>query len=207
MSPTDHEKPLGRLKPPDRRHIALYPLATLIEDPTSALVVPPWGVVKGLGLPSWWKTWDQGSEGACVGFGSSAMMSITNARRYYLTTGKGQAFRYMARWLYFESQKVDEWPGGAYEGYQSDGEFYEGTSVRASCDVLCDVGHRRVVNRVGLPPDPTQGIDAVRWAVTTDEIRAAIFADLAVSIGVDWYGNFDSPSSVPITSGRNFSSG
>ena len=61
---------------------------TLLDDPAHELVVPERGVEKSLGLPWWWRTHDQGVEGSCVGFGCSAMMSITNRyQRLALTWG------------------------------------------------------------------------------------------------------------------------
>jgi hypothetical protein len=68
---------------------------------------------------AWWDFYNQGQEGACVGFGSSRMMSQLNRKTY-------DGF-----WLYHEAQKIDEWPG----------EDYDGTSVRAALDILRKVGH------------------------------------------------------------------
>ena len=69
---------------------------------------------------------DQGSEGACVGFGWSheliarpmVVPGITNAT---------------AREVYLAAQRVDEW----------DGEDYEGTSVLAGAKVVQSLGHMR----------------------------------------------------------------
>jgi len=182
--------PLGRLKPPDREHVKEYRLTELIEDQRTEYVVPKWGTYKALGLPSWWKTWDQGSEGACVGYGSSTMMSVTNRWQNYLRTGKYATYKYNPRWLYFEAQKNDPWPGGAYPDSE---EFYEGTTVNAACKVLKNQGHIRVINGVDQPLSVDEGISAYRWAVTVDEMRAALWANCAISIGVDWYSNFDNP--------------
>ncbi len=55
-------------------------------------------------------------------------------------------------------------------------------------------GHRRVWRGVVRDPKLDQGIAANRWAVTTDEIRAAIYREIAVAIGINWYSNFDSPT-------------
>lgn len=107
---------------------------------------------------SWWRLYDQGSEGACVGFGLSRMMSLLNRRRYD------------ARWLFHEARKVDEWPG----------EDYQGTSVRAGCDVLRSRGHARVVPGDLDPFDGDspvsldEGISANRWATSVDQVRAVL---------------------------------
>jgi hypothetical protein len=103
-------------------------------------------------LTPWWMFYDQGAEGACVGFGSSRAMTLLNRRRYD------------ARWLYHEAQKIDEWPG----------EDYSGTSVRAGMDVLRDVGHCRVRGRNSDPANPAEGISANRWATSVDEVRTCL---------------------------------
>jgi len=99
---------------------------------------------------AWWGFYDQGSEGACVGFGISRAMSLLNRRRYD------------ARWLYQAAQKVDGWPG----------ESYSGTSVRAGMDVLRTVGHRVV--RDGAVPAVGEGIAANRWATSISDVLAAL---------------------------------
>lgn len=175
---------LGRRVPTTWTHVDKYPLHALVADPQHELVVPPAGTEKGLGLPWWWKTHDQGAEGACVGFGCSAMMSVTNHAQRLAATGQDLTFRYAARWLYIEAQLIDEW---------NDTPPGEGTSVRAGCDILRDRGHRRVQNRQTGPELLEHGIAANRWAQSIDEVRAAIFAGFAVAIGVNWYANFDDP--------------
>lgn len=175
---------LGRRTPTDFKHVEAYPLRTLIADAAHELVVPPANSEKGLGLPWWWRQHNQGNEGACVGFGGSAMMSITNHAQRLKATGSDITYRYDARWLYLETQLVDEWAETPPE---------EGTSVRASCDILRTRGHRRVQRGVSGPELLEHGIAANRWATTVDEVRAAIWAGFAVSIGVSWYTNFDTP--------------
>lgn len=119
-----------------------------------------------------------------MGFGSSAMMGITNTVQLRQQTGGTGSVRFAPQWLYHEAQLVDEW---------SVTPPAQGTSVRASCDVLRAVGHRLVKYGTTYPPDLKWGISANRWAQTYDEIRAAIYAGLAVSFGVNWYANFSNP--------------
>jgi hypothetical protein len=175
---------LGRRIPETWEHVEKYPLRTLVADPAHALFIPPAGTEKSLGLPWWWKQHDQGQEGSCVGFGCSSMMSITNHYERLLETGRDITFRYAARWLYLEAQLVDEW---------SETPPAEGSSVKAGCDILRTVGHRRVQSGVAGDPNLANGITANRWAQSVDEIRAAIFAGLAVAIGINWYRNFSTP--------------
>jgi hypothetical protein len=100
----------------------------------------------------WWDFYDQGQEGACVGFAASRMMSLLNRARYD------------ARWLYREAQRIDEWPG----------ESYEGTSVRAGLDVLRERGHRRVFRGASRPEDVGAGVSANRWARSVDDVLACL---------------------------------
>ena len=118
-----------------------------------AVCLKPAGVVDS---PMWWAFYDQGQEGACVGFAASRTMSLLNRKRY------------AASWLYREAQKIDEWPG----------ENYEGTSVRAAMDILRDHGHSRTRTYGGQvyvdAPDPTEGIQHNRWATSVEEVLTCI---------------------------------
>jgi hypothetical protein len=119
-----------------------------------------------LDLYTWWDFYDQGHEGACVGFGSSRAMSLLNRRRYD------------ARWLWDRAKAQDDWPD------TNPGDD-EGTSVRAAMDVLRGWGHvrwqhqyegRTWQQRADEPPRLADGIAANRWAATTDEVIAALGA-------------------------------
>lgn len=103
---------------------------------------------------SWWHFYDQGREGACVGFGCSRMMSLLNRQRYD------------ARWLWNQAKTIDEWP-------ETNPGDDNGTSVRAACDVLRKTGHV-VANRVPEIVDIGQGIAANRWATDVDQILKAL---------------------------------
>lgn len=101
----------------------------------------------------WWKYYDQGAEGACVGFGVSRTMSLLNRRRYD------------ARWLYRQAQRVDEWDDTPPE---------EGTSVRAGLDVLREQGLPRVRGLKVWQADTREGIAANRWATDVDDVLAVL---------------------------------
>lgn len=176
-------KPLGRRVPQDFNHVARYPISALLLDPTHELAIPP-ATEKSLGLPWWWKQHDQGTEGACEGYGNSAVMSITNHYQRLKETGSDITYRYYSRWLYLEAQFVDGFDDTPPE---------QGTTGRAACEILRTRGHRRIQRGVAGPEDLANGISAYRWAEGVDEIRAAIYAGLAVAIGVNWYRNFDNP--------------
>ncbi len=160
------EFPLGRKVPGDWVHVERYPLRAIMPETIAT-------VEDVLPLPYAYRPkYDQGSEGACVGFASSWMVSIFN-RRFY-----------DARWLYKSAQQIDEW----------EGDSYSGTSVRAGMDVLREVGHRRNVRGVSQPPDMAHGIVANRWATNVDEVRACVAAGGPVVLGINWYTNFDKPA-------------
>lgn len=103
---------------------------------------------------SWQTFYNQGSEGACVGFGSSRMMSLLNRKEYD------------AKWLWNEAKKIDEWPD------TNPGDD-NGTSVRAAMDVLRAQGHV-VYAKKEKAPNMNEGIAVNRWATTTAQILSAL---------------------------------
>jgi hypothetical protein len=165
------EKGLGRRVPKDDDHIRKYLLRAVLPDTVDH-------VEDCLPLPySLRGYYDQGQEGACVGFGWSWAMSILNGKR-------SSVVKYDARWLYHEAQDVDDW-------YDTPPE--EGTSVRAGGDVLRAFGHVRVKRGKNQPAAEAEGIIENRWAVSIDEIRASIARGVPAVIGVNWYRNFSAP--------------
>lgn len=127
---------------------------------------------KGVAHPtSWWDFYDQGSEGACVGFGCSHMMTMLNRKRYF------------ARWLWDRAKEADEWP----ETVPGDDN---GTSVRAALDVLRTRGHvlwnakyndlntdgesSDASGRMKLTAAPEEGIFRNRWAVNVQDAMTAL---------------------------------
>jgi hypothetical protein len=115
----------------------------------------------------WYDFYDQGSEGACVGFGTSRVMSLMNRKRYF------------ARWLWDRAKEIDPWddtnPGDD-----------EGTLVRSAFDVLKNKGHvpwrttyeplntdgegPDSVGRAKLKPVLSEGISAYRWIRSIDDL-------------------------------------
>jgi hypothetical protein len=115
--------------------------------------------------PGWYGFYDQGREGACVGFGCSRMMSLLNRKRYD------------ARWLWDRAKEVDEWPD------TNPGDD-NGTSVRAALDVLRTRGH--VVYKPKVVegyPQQSEGITANRWATRADEVFAALQSPVGTRLG------------------------
>jgi len=104
-------------------------------------------------IDRWWPFYDQGSEGACVGFGWSRYASLMNRVRY-------DGFK-----LYHEAQKIDEWAG----------ENYSGTSVRAGGDVLRTLGAWKVLRgKTQDYPDAEAGIVQYRWATTIEQVAQCL---------------------------------
>lgn len=154
---------LGRNAPTDWRHVEKYPFR---------LTSTPLSVERVLSLPRTMRShYNQGQEGACVGFACSWMMSTLNRRRY-------DAF-----WLYNQAKLIDEWPG----------ESYDGTSIRAGLDVLRDVGHKPILFSRQSVPTLEHGISANRWATSVDDVRGAVALGTPVVLGCNWYTSFDAP--------------
>jgi len=141
---------------------------------------------KGASDPtSWWDFYDQGSEGSCVGFGCSRMMSQLNRKRYF------------ARWLWDLSKATDEWPD------TNPGDD-NGTSVHAAADILRKQGHvlwkpsyssmngADYAQRDQLAPSSSEGINAVKWATSADQVLDVLgytgleYVDLLNSWGRDF---------------------
>lgn len=104
---------------------------------------------------SWRTFYNQGAEGACVGFASSRMMSHLNRKRYD------------ARWLWSKAKEVDEWsdtnPGDD-----------NGTSVRAAMDILRDVGHVMIRGKKTYDPTLLEGIARNRWATSVTQVLSVL---------------------------------
>ncbi|ROS38169.1 hypothetical protein [Amycolatopsis thermoflava] len=112
----------------------------------------------------WYRFYDQGHEGACVGFGWSRCMTLLN---------KGL---YAARWLWDRAKERDEWP-------QTNPGDDEGTSVRAAAEVLVAAGHvdwredfagDDSGERAGYEPDVADGILAFRWATSAADVHQVL---------------------------------
>lgn len=121
---------------------------------------------------TWYKFYYQGEDGACVGFGSSRMMSLLNRKRYD------------ARWLWDQAKLADEWP----DTNPGDGN---GTSVSAGMDVLRTLGHSPwklayegydFKQRASEIPVLNEGISANRWATTVDEVAKILNSPITESL-------------------------
>lgn len=113
-------------------------------------------------------TLDQGMEGACVGFGWAHELIARPA----VSTGITNA--YARERLYWEIQKRDPWPGGAYPGASP---FYEGTAVLTGAQYVKSLG----------------AMEEYRWAFSLQELIMAVgYAGPAV-LGLNWYDGMFEP--------------
>jgi hypothetical protein len=103
---------------------------------------------------------DQFQEGACVGFGTAKALGI--APKHWTVDNA------MARALYFDAQRFDEWAG----------ENYEGSSVLGAMQAL------RSDDR----------ITAYYWATSVSQMQHAICSTLGpMVVGVNWYEGMFEP--------------
>ncbi len=177
---------LGRREPASFDHVASAPFKA----------APPIKVEKMLVLPLWIGEHDQGHQGACVGFGTSLMMSMINEYQCRRQGDLTPSIRFNPWALWNKAKQVDEFPD------TNPGDD-NGTTVKAAATVLMNNGHvlwndysSPVWNDTTMPWKLEYGISGMRWAQTVDDIRAAIAQDLSVSLAFSWYSNFDAPELV-----------
>jgi hypothetical protein len=130
-----------------------------------------------------WKFYNQGEEGACVGFGHSHAQTILHGATY-------DAF-----WLYDEARRLEgKYPAG------------EGTTCRAAADVLRTIGLRASTAEVcerGVDDGPVEaslGITAIRWATTAEEVCAALARPNAAALPLvnSWGENYPEVVWLPV---------
>jgi hypothetical protein len=143
------ERVLDRLPEFDERSLA-FPIRPLL----STTVTPrsySWNVPNP-GFPL-----DQGREGACVGFAWAHEL----AARPVVRSSSAE----VAREIYHEAQRIDEW----------EGEAYEGTSVLAGAKVLVARGK----------------IKEYRWAFGLEDLKMAVGHKGPAVLGIYWYQGMD----------------
>jgi hypothetical protein len=105
---------------------------------------------------------DQGSDGACVAFSLGHELNARPAEVAGITP------RWLVEKVYWEAQKIDPWPGGAYPGASP---RYEGTSVLAGVKVLHKMG----------------AFEEYRWAFGLQDLIRGVAYNGPAIIGVNWY--------------------
>lgn len=150
---------LGRILEHDPRSIGNYPIRSLL---TAVQIRQPRSYTWAVNL---WL--DQGQEGACVGFALNHEL----AARPRVVGGRTNE---TAQRDYWEIQKGDPWPGGAYSGADP---HYEGTSVLSGAKYMQDLGHYL----------------EYRWTQDEAEMAAAVAWKGPVVLGINWYEGMFEP--------------
>jgi len=114
------------------------------------------------------KNLDQGSEGACVGFGCAHELIAEPVPALSVDN------RYARERIYWPAQTIDPWPGGAYEGAES---YYEGTSLLAGL---------RTVRRLGWCSE-------YRWSFTLDDLILGIANCGPAIVATEWLDDMAHP--------------
>lgn len=115
------------------------------------------------------QTLDQGTDGACVGFGVSHELIARPSEVQNLGYG-------YAKELYFEAQRIDPWPGGEYPGADP---VYGGTSVLSGI---------KVAHKLGW-------FDEYRWAFSMEDFYYGLGHNGPSVIGINWYEGMLEPDS------------
>lgn len=105
---------------------------------------------------------DQGKEGACVGFSLGHELAARPAEV------EGLDYDYLVEKIYWEAQKTDPWEGGAYPGADPK---YHGTSVLAGV---------KTVQKLGW-------IEEYRWAFSIEDVLYGIGHNGPAVLGIPWY--------------------
>lgn len=111
---------------------------------------------------------DQGEDGACVGFGIAHEMLL------YPTPIRGLDADFAKQRIYWNAQRNDPWPGGAYPGASP---AYQGTSVLSGIKEAVKLG----------------AYGEYRWARDEPELALAVSWIGPVVIGVDWWTGMMDP--------------
>jgi hypothetical protein len=118
------------------------------------------------------------------------MLAILNEHQVRMQGERDPYIRYNPWWLWNQAKLIDPWTD-TNPGDES------GTTVRAASQILVEKGHVQWINEDDpnsfSDPEASYGVAAVRWATTVDEMRMALYANIPMAIGVNWYPNFDKP--------------
>jgi len=101
-------------------------------------------------------------SGNCVGFGVCHELAARPAEVRGLTN------KYAREQIYWEAQKIDGWPGGAYPNSKP---FYEGTAVLAGVKIAHKLGY----------------FDSYRWAFSLEDLQLGVGYNGPAVTGLKWY--------------------
>jgi hypothetical protein len=154
---------LGRLPEFDERSRA-YPIRAALTPDQQQPSTQHWAI------PAREPVLDQGSDGACVGFG------VTNELRFTPVPIPGLGATFAKETLYWGAQRDDQWPGGSYPGATPQ---YGGTSVLAGIKQGVKLGY----------------YGEYRWAFGEADLALAVSHIGPAVIGVNWYNDMFHPDS------------
>lgn len=104
---------------------------------------------------------DQGHEGSCVGHAIAHELAARPSE-------VPMSHQYARETIYWDAQRIDPWPGGAYPGAAP---FYEGTSVLAGV---------KVAHKLGW-------FDSYRWAFGLRDLQLGVGYNGPAVLGLPWY--------------------
>lgn len=111
---------------------------------------------------------DQGSEGACVGFAIGHELAARPAEV------KGLSNDFCRTSIYWEAQKIDPWDGGSYPGANP---RYEGTSVLSGVKIAQKLGY----------------FDEYRWSFGIDDLLYGLGHNGPAVLGIPWFNDMYNP--------------
>lgn len=113
---------------------------------------------------------DQGREGACVGFALGHELAARPSEV------QGLDYTFLKESIYWEAQKNDYWEGGSYPNASPQ---YSGTSVLAGVKEVKKLGY----------------IEEYRWAFTFEDFLYGLGHNGPVVLGINWYSDMYQPDS------------
>lgn len=117
---------------------------------------------------------NQGKEGACVGFGLTHALLTEPMNASGLFGEVTDLEKFAIESIYWEAQKIDKIPGGAYPGASPKGS---GTSILAGLKVLKKYRH----------------IDEYHWAFSLHDMILGVCYFSPAIIGIPWYQGMYKP--------------
>lgn len=120
---------------------------------------------------------DQGTDGACVGFG------VAHNLRARPAEVQGVTNKFAKEEIYWPAQKIDPWDGGSYPGASP---FYEGSSVLAGVKVAHKLGY----------------FDEYRWGFNLTDLIYGVGHNGPAIMGTNWYSNMTNLTGFAIPTGK-----
>jgi hypothetical protein len=167
MPPSQQPPGLGRIRPPDWRHVELFPAAEVRAAVREVLMPPGPDLVVRHALP---QRYDQGPTPRCVDFGSCTYMSALEL------ANEDQQVRFTPGYLYRWAIRHDGVPGDP-----------GGTTVRAGMDYVRQLGLIPASRDFGR-----RKITENRWLTSMDQVLG-VLAVQPVPIGVSWHAAMMNP--------------